>query len=72
MTKPHTTHWPDGTPRSTGNVFDVLYSTAPSDQHPARLPSAARILRDNRNHSFCTTIPTAADNAKTARIKGRL
>ena len=92
MLHTQTNHWPDGTPRSTGNAFDVLYTgrTVPivsltkadiqaerkrqidRKAYQARKVKRSCILRDNHNHSFCTTIPTAADNAKTARIRGRL
>lgn len=98
--------WPDGTPRSTGGPFDVLYTgrdTAPKvptktdalnerkrvaerDARKARkakltpvaivhmhsLSKRSRILRDNHNHSFATTLPTQADRDKTARIRGRV
>ena len=88
---PHTqtNHWPDGTPRSTGNAFAVLYTLhcsgpkptaadiarernrANTERHNRVRDAKARILRDNHNHSFAVTLPTAADNAKTVRIQGR-
>ena len=80
--------WPDGTPRSTGNAFAVLYdkpqptttaadiarerNRANTERHNRLRDAKARILRDNHNHSFAVTLPTAADNAKTVRIQGRL
>ena len=81
--------WPDGTPRSTGGPFDVLYTLhcptpptaadiarernrANTERHNRVRDAKARILRDNHNHSFAVTLPTAADNAKTVRIQGRL
>lgn len=79
--------WPNGTPRSTGNAFDVLYEVkaakvltkAEIDLERRRRHATAanarrkakNILRDNHNHSFAVTLPSQSDRDKTARIQGR-
>lgn len=58
------------TPPTKADI-DRERNRANTERHNRVRDAKARILRDNHNHSFAVSLPTAADNAKTVRIQGR-
>lgn len=77
--------WPDGSPRSMGGPFDVLYAPrskygtakAPAKRGPKPKPKltamqkTAAALTDNTSSAFCTRIASKAETERTSKIRGR-
>jgi hypothetical protein len=70
--------WPDGTPRTTGGPFDILYqpraaaNTAPKKRGPRKsqthLTRTLTALRDPTPSTFCTALPRKGDTENRQRI----
>ena len=67
--------WEDGTPRSTGGPFDILYQPRKSykplasDRAKQLAAAKAAFARNNSNCGFSIYLPSQADADKQQRIK---
>lgn len=70
-----TSTWEDGTPRSTGGPFDILYrprkgyKPVVSDRAKRLAAAKAAFARDNSNCGFSIALPNQADADKQQSMK---